>query len=178
MTLTERPAEAAPVGANFFAVASPLWAYYGAAVATGIAVWSMTRMARTVNLEAFLGSPTLAAVPDLLASPAALPQPVLEAETAPMLEVAQEPVTPEPVTPEPVAEVVELAPLSPVEARVAADPVIEGEAVVEAAAEPTSEPAVAAPEPVLIADAAAEVVKAPVVRKPAASNPRSIPVES
>lgn len=131
MTLSQRPAEAAPVSANFFAVASPLWAYYGAAVATGLAVWSMTRMARTANLEAFLAAPTPPVVPDLLAAPAALPQPVLEAETAPVLEVAPEPVTPEP------------PPL----------------------------------EPVLVADAVAELAKAPVVRKVAASKPRSVPFE-
>lgn len=36
--------------------ASPLWAYFGAAAAGGVAYWWMTRWARPVNLEALFGA--------------------------------------------------------------------------------------------------------------------------
>ena len=36
-------------------VASPLWSYFGAAAAGGVAFWWMTRWTRPVNLEALMG---------------------------------------------------------------------------------------------------------------------------
>ncbi|WP_296598593.1 hypothetical protein [Phenylobacterium sp.] len=45
-------------------VASPLWSYFGAAAASGVAYWWMTRWARPMNLEAmFEAARTLPAPP-------------------------------------------------------------------------------------------------------------------
>lgn len=55
--------------------ASPLWAYFGAAAAGGVAFWWMTRWTRPVNLEAmFAGpyTPTVAPAPVAAATEAAL----------------------------------------------------------------------------------------------------------
>src|SRR5687768_9181458 len=57
-------------------VASPLWAYFGAAAAGGVAYWWMTRWTQPVNLEALFGGFTKAvALPamltDALVEPAA-----------------------------------------------------------------------------------------------------------
>lgn len=199
MTFSERPAEAAPVSANLFAVASPLWAYYGAAVATGIAVWSMTRIARTANIEAFLGASALAPAPDLASAPAALPSPVAASVNAPVLEVALRPVAevaepmveieaaveaaPQPATepvsdvvPHPVAEVAKLTPVSAPEVQVVADPVLEAGVEVDLEAPFESAPEPQTPAPLGVADVAADIAKSPAVRKGATNKPR--PVET
>lgn len=91
-------------------VASPLWSYFGAAAAGGMAYWWMTRWARPVNLEAQLALPAAALPPPI---PAALP--AIEAETAvepaPEASAALTAVTPEPVIDEPAP--VALAPVEP-----------------------------------------------------------------
>ncbi|TAL28814.1 MAG: hypothetical protein EPN98_22240 [Phenylobacterium sp.] len=43
--------------------ASPLWAYFGAAAAGGVAFWWMTRWTRPVNLEAMFAGPYTPTVP-------------------------------------------------------------------------------------------------------------------
>lgn len=93
-------------------VASPLWTYFGAAAAGGMAYWWMTRWARPANLEAQLALPVAALPPPI---PAALP--ATEAETAvepaPEAPAALTAVAPEPVIDEPAPvglEPVEAAP--------------------------------------------------------------------
>ncbi|HKP78886.1 MAG TPA: hypothetical protein VJU34_07145 [Phenylobacterium sp.] len=135
--------------------ASPLWSYFAAATAGGVAYWWMTQWARPVNLEALLGA---AKVPP---SPfAAIAAPAIEtAETASeAVEAVVEDLPPLPVggeaapvspllesTPEPVAEP-EILPES--FAPPAPSPAFEPapEAALEAAAEPVTDPA---PEPLL-----------------------------
>ncbi|HEY0650435.1 MAG TPA: hypothetical protein VGD44_21270, partial [Phenylobacterium sp.] len=58
--------------------ASPLWAYFGAAAAGGVAYWWMTRWTQPVNLEALFG-----------AKPAATLAPVIEAAAEPVVEAAE-----------------------------------------------------------------------------------------
>lgn len=104
---------------------SPLWPYFGAAAASGMAYWWMTRWMRPVNLEAMLGR--------------ALPAPVAEAAGA----VVDN-------TIEAVAEVVEAAPPAPVVGGEAA-PV---SPLLDAAPEPELEPEpevmfAVAPEPII-----------------------------
>lgn len=65
--------------------ASPLWGYFGAAAASGLAFWWMTRWTRPMNLEAFFANAADAAEPIL--------EPFLEA-----VEVAAEVVADEPAT--------------------------------------------------------------------------------
>ena len=65
--------------------ASPLWGYFGAAAAGGIAFWWMTRWTRPVNIEALFATATEAAAPVL--------KPVIEA-----IEVMAEVVADEPET--------------------------------------------------------------------------------
>ncbi|HEX7947436.1 MAG TPA: hypothetical protein VF495_22420 [Phenylobacterium sp.] len=139
--------------------ASPLWAYFGAAAAGGVAFWWMTRWARPTNLEALFAKadaiaapmiePVLEAVeavaelPVLTVEQLAAPEPVVEAAPEPVVEAAPEPVVE--AEPEPV---VEAAPepepaLAPVVAE-APEPVPEPaagpEPVLEAAPEPVAEP--------------------------------------
>src|SRR3954462_15368566 len=59
--------------------ASPLWAYFGAAAAGGVAFWWMTRWARPVNLEA------------LSAAAASVAEPVLETASSVVETVAEGP---------------------------------------------------------------------------------------
>lgn len=61
-------------------VASPLWGYYGAAAAGGIAYWWMTQWARPVNLGSML---------EAVARPAASLAPLVEAAAEPMVEAAE-----------------------------------------------------------------------------------------
>src|SRR5688572_11807456 len=68
-------------------VASPLWSYFAAAAAGGVAYWWMTQWARPVNLEALLGAAKVPLVPV-----AALAEPMVEAAEATVkaVEAAQE----------------------------------------------------------------------------------------
>jgi len=145
----------------FVGVASPLWSYFGAAAAGGVAFWWMTRWAQPVNLEAFFDR-TLKAAPPAPVLEAALEvaeataeavleatEAVLSAPPEAMVEPAPEPmIEAAPPEPEPIPEpVLEVAPPP--------EPTIEP--VLEAA--PLAEPiVVASPEPVL--DAVAPKPKA------------------
>lgn len=133
--------------------ASPLWAFFGAAAAGGVAYWWMTRWTQPANLEALFG---------MKAAPA------LEAVVAPVIEAA-----------EAVAESIqdalpelpvggESAPISPaVEALAAPEPEPAPEAVIEAAPEPVVE---AAPEPMI--EATADPLPDPVAKpRPARKAP-------
>jgi outer membrane biosynthesis protein TonB len=83
-------------------VASPLWTYFGAAAAGGVAYWWMTRWAHTSNLEAMFG---LAAATAGEAASESLPAEPVGGEAAPMsplVELLAEPESPpEPETPSP-----------------------------------------------------------------------------
>lgn len=157
--LPELPEPRAPRQLMLGAV-SPLWAYFGAAAAGGVAYWWMTRWTRPVNLEALFGGvakPTQAMTPVL----EAVAEPVIEAVEAvadaaeTVVETAAEAVieTSDAVT-ETAAEAFsvalsdppiggEAAPIAPL-AKVLAAP--EPEPVVEASPEPALE---IAPEPVV-----------------------------
>jgi hypothetical protein len=129
--------------------ASPLWAYFGAAAAGGVAFWWMTRWARPVNLEALFA-----------AAAAPVAEPVLEAveAVAELPPVIAELLPPEPA-PIPVAEAEpDLAAESDAPAEPA--PILEAapEPVIEAAAEPVIE---ATPEPAPVVEAAAEPAPLP-----------------
>lgn len=63
--------------------ASPLWSFFGAAAAGGVAYWWMTRWARPVNLEAMFGAAKTLAIPEPLL------QPVLEPVVAAAEAVAE-----------------------------------------------------------------------------------------
>jgi hypothetical protein len=129
--------------------ASPLWTYFAAAAAGGVAYWWMTQWARPVNLEAMFGrTPTLPAL-SLVAEPVveaaeAVTDTVIEAgdaafEAAPVAVGGEAaPVSPmlettPPREPEPV-----VAPEPETAFAVAPEPVIEEPGAV--AAEPSGEP--------------------------------------
>lgn len=154
--------------------ASPLWGYFGAMAAGGVAYWWMTRWTQRANLEAFF-SPKAVAAP--LAALEAAVEPVVEV-MAPVVEAAEEVVE---AAVETVAEALpvvpmggEAAPISPViAALVEPEPeplevAPEPEPVVEAVSEPVVE-AVAAPEPVVEAapEPVAETVEAVTEPEPA-----------
>lgn len=122
--------------------ASPLWAYFGAAAAGGVAYWWMTQWVRPVNLEA------------MMAPVAALPIPVSIPEPAEVLEAVAEFVADAaPELPQPVGG--EAAPVSPI-LEVAPEPML------EAAPEPVLEPVLeATPEPVIQEPAPAFAEPAP-----------------
>jgi len=118
-------------------VASPLWTYFGAAAASGMAYWWMTQWARPVNLEAMLGAAKV------LPAPVALPAPVVEAteavsEAAETVVEAVAEIVPEPIT-RIASEAAAISPL--VEAQPDAAP--------ESFAETATPVFDAAPEPVL-----------------------------
>lgn len=129
--------------------ASPLWAYFGAAAAGGLAYWWMTRWTRSVNLEAML-APATAALEPLIEAVEAIAELPYEAVEA--LAEAE----PGPIELEPVAEAfptLAAASDAPAEAATVAEPepVAAPEPVVEAAASVEVADAVVelAPEPVL-----------------------------
>ena len=104
--------------------ASPLWSYFAAAAASGVAYWWMTRWSRPANLEAFFAA----------AGPPAVPATPVE-----VVEIVAEVVAEEPEvqlaatsTAEPVAEIAPVI-AAPV---IAAPPEPELEAVIEAIPEP------------------------------------------
>lgn len=133
-------------------VASPLWAYFGAAAASGVAYWWMTRWARPVNLEAMFGGvPALSAPVEAAAEAAeAMVKAVEAAEVALVDDFPEFP----PVGGEsaPVSPVLEMTSMP--EAEPEAEPTVL-DATAEAAPAPivdaTSEPELleAAPEPVI-----------------------------
>ena len=132
--------------------ASPLWGFFGAATAGGLAYWWMTRWTQTQNLEALFGMATKALAEPALEMAEAVAEAVAEAA-----EAAVE------ALPAPVGG--ESAPISPlVEAMAAPEAVIDPspEPVLEAVPEPAVE---AAPEPQPV-EAAAEPAPRPRLRKP------------
>ncbi|MBL8552735.1 MAG: hypothetical protein JNL41_00550 [Phenylobacterium sp.] len=135
----------APVSPNLLlGVASPLWGYFGAAAASGVAYWWMTQWARPANLEALFDA-TAEALPEavaVLAVPALeIVEAAVEAVEAATPDLPSAPVGGEAAPVGPVAAF--LAPASVVEAVAEPEPILEP--VVEAAPEPVVE---AAPEPV------------------------------
>lgn len=135
-------------------VASPLWAYFGAAAAGGVAYWWMTRWARPVNLEAMFGGTLPLSAPLEAAVEAAevMVEAVEAAEAALVDEIAEFP----PVGGEsaPMSPVLEMASMpEPQPEPEAAPAVLEAASeaaptpIVEATSEP--EPLEAAPEPVI-----------------------------
>ena len=129
-------------------VASPLWSYFGAAAAGGVAYWWMTRWTRPMNLEALFGGIQ------------ALPAP--EAVIAPVV-AAIEAATPT------VEDVLDNVAVSPLAEAVAPD-------VIEAAPEPALDTILdAAPEPVIEEPApfAAEPALKPRTKKAPASEPEA-----
>jgi hypothetical protein len=111
--------------------ASPLWGYFGAAAAGGVAFWWMTRWARPANLEALLAPP-------LLAGPAAEVEEavVAAAEVLPAMAEAAAETLEEALPEQPVGG--EAAPVSPLLDVMPAPP---AEGPVEATADPLPAPA-------------------------------------
>lgn len=148
----------------FVGATSPLWGYYGAMAAGGMAYWLMTRWTQPVDLKALLGGAvkvpaTLVEAATELAQVDEFPAPV-GGEAAPISPLV-EALAPEP---EPMIEPVVKAP---------AEPIVEAIAEAAAAPEPESapEPPVIQPEtpvvPVAALDAEPSVdpVSKPRVRK-------------
>lgn len=131
-------------------VASPLWSYFAAATAGGVAYWWMTQWARPVNLEALMGAAKALPTPEPLFEPAVEVVEALAEATEQVLEDAGEAL----LDAAPLAVGGEAAPISPLMESAAA-PAIEPEpelvadpAPLEPAAEPVLE-AAPAPEPVI-----------------------------
>jgi hypothetical protein len=90
----------------FLGAASPLWAYFGAATAGGLAYWWMTQWARPANLEALFNAAALAipgrkAVEETIVEPVAAimeaafePTPPIGGESAPVSPLVTEPESP------------------------------------------------------------------------------------
>ncbi|WP_068878104.1 MULTISPECIES: hypothetical protein [unclassified Phenylobacterium] len=133
-------------------VASPLWSYFGAAAAGGLAYWWMTQWARPVNLEALMGAAKALPTPEPLFEPAVEVVEALAEATEEVLEDAGEAL----LEAAPTAVGGESAPISPL-METAPVPALEPET------EPVAEPAPleAAAEPVL------EAVPEPVIEEPA-----------
>lgn len=169
--LPEWPEPRAPRQLMLGAV-SPLWAYFGAAAAGGVAYWWMTRWTRPVNIEALFGgiaqpapAPSIEAVAELVTEAveagadvaetvvAATADAVIEASEA-MTDVASEAEAIAEALPDATVggEAASIAPLSAVLAAPESEP---PEPVVEAAPEPALE---IAPEPVVEAAPAPEAV--------------------
>lgn len=161
--------------------ASPLWAYFGAAAAGGVAYWWMTRWTRPVNLEALFDGAI--AAEEALAPVIAAAEPVVEAveAVAEFSEAAREatveavvevlpdvPVGGEAIPPSALAEAVaDVEPASEPLNEAAAEPVVE--AVAEFVPDVAPEPALdAAPEPEVeappVMEATADPLPAPVAR--------------
>ena len=77
--------------------ASPLWSYFAAAAASGVAYWWMTRWSRPANLEAFFaaaGPPAVPAKPEVQLAATSTAEPVAEIApviAAPVIEAPPEP---------------------------------------------------------------------------------------
>jgi hypothetical protein len=127
--------------------ASPLWGYFGAAAAGGVAFWWMTRWARPVNLEALFEATMLRPAETAVAAALDVEPQVVEAVgemVAPMdavAEAASDPVVetapPEPsaFVPEPAPEVPALEPETPLQVAAEAPP----ESTVTASSDPVVE---------------------------------------
>ena len=153
-----------PVG-----LASPLWGLFAGAAMSGAAWWWMTRWTRPRNLEALYATAT----PEPAAEPAmaALAAPVVEVLEAlpPAIETVAE------VAIQPAIEVVAETLVEPATQLVVedtAEPVVE--ALSEAPALAQSALKVAVDDSVMVADAAAEVTKAAVARKPKPGTPKAV----
>lgn len=153
-TATPRLSPALMMGA-----VSPLWGFYGAAAAGGVAYWWMTRWARPANLEALFERATPAA-----AAPEALVGPPAVVETAP-------------VTPEPVVEAVDAAAALAPSAESEAEAPQDAPAATMLEAATAAPPETAAPEPRPAAEIVAEIEAAPPRTEaaviPAAAKPRA-----
>ena len=146
--------------------ASPLWGYFGAAAASGLAFWWMTRWTRPVNLEAFFATAADAAEPMLeplletveivtevvAEEPATLAAAALALEHAPQAapesveriapeppeDIAAAPPVAEPMVLEPVIEAVEDAPLAELEPPAPADVAMAASETLEPPTEPAA----------------------------------------
>lgn len=124
--------------------ASPLWSYFAAAAAGGVAYWWMTQWARPVNLEAMLGAAKILPAPAALAVEpvVAVVEPmehVLTTAPGALIETSPEPVGGEAA---PVSAVLEIAPV--------VEPAPQADAAPDSFAEATPEPLLGAePEPVI-----------------------------
>jgi hypothetical protein len=147
--------------------ASPLWSFFGAAAAGGVAYWWMTQWARPVNLEAMFGkarplSPLAPVLEPAVEAAKTVAQTVVEAQaavTAPRLDEA------------PLVVGGEAAPISPtLEAAPEPEPVAEPEPEVMFAVVP--EPVIDEPAPVA-AEMAEEAAPKPRVKKAAPPLPET-----
>ena len=155
--------------------ASPLWAYFGAAAAGGVAYWWMTRW-QPMNLEALLGGLTKAA-----ALPASLTEAALMPATDAVETVSQAADRVTGAAAESVASALpeapvggEAAPISPlVETLAAPEPEARVEPVARSIAEAAAEPAAETPpEPMIeaTADPLPEPAAKPRIRKGPSGN--------
>lgn len=142
-------------------VASPLWSYFGAVAAGGVAYWWMTQWARPVNLEALMGAARALPSPEPLFEPAVEAVEAMTEAVEDLLGDAEEALlggAPLPVGGEaaPVSPLMEAAPIPEIEPEAAA----ELPTLVEATAEPVLD---VAPEPVIEepAPVAAELASKP-----------------
>ena len=127
----------------FVGVASPLWSYFGAAAAGGVAFWWMTRWTRPVNLEALFDQTLKAMTPVPAAEPVIEAFEKVAAAAAEVIEAATPPV-PEPILEAEPASAPEPMPKPPAEATF--EPAPSPKPVVAAAPEPAPEEATA-PKP-------------------------------
>ncbi|OHB27910.1 MAG: hypothetical protein A2790_14820 [Phenylobacterium sp. RIFCSPHIGHO2_01_FULL_69_31] len=129
-------------------VASPLWSYFGAAAAGGLAYWWMTQWARPVNLEALMGAAKALPTPEPLFEPAVEVVEALVEATEQVLEDAGDAL----LEAAPLAVGGEAAPISPLMESAAAPAIDPGPELIADPApfEPAAEPVLeAAPEPVI-----------------------------
>lgn len=99
-------------------VASPLWGYYGAFAAGGVAYWWLSQLVRPMNVEAFFAAagkaaPALPSMAEVERVVEALVEPVAEAQVAVLTAVAEAPAAVLAPAPEPTVGG-EAAPVSPV----------------------------------------------------------------
>lgn len=142
--------------------ASPLWAYFGAAAAGGLAYWWMTQWTRPMNLEAmFAKASTFTGAPGPVVAATEAIVEVMEAAQEAMVEAASElPSAPLGGESGPISPILEVASLAQPEPPA---PVAAPEPVVEAVADPVETLIEAKPEPAV--EAAAE----PAIEEPAAA---------
>lgn len=130
--------------------ASPLWSYYGAAAASGVAYWWMTRWMQPMNLEALFAMTRRGTA----LAPMAEAAPLFEAMAEPAVEALEIVAEATQAMVEATADVLEEAlPAAPVGGEAAPFGLLT-EALIEAAPEPVvetvSEPVEAAPEPLAV----------------------------
>lgn len=158
---------------------SPLWTYFGAVAAGGVAYWWMTQWARPVNLEAMLGGTrTLPAPAALVAEPVVevvedvvgsmedvLPEIVAEAAAAPVGGEAA-----------PVSPLLETAPLLDPEPAAAPESFAEAAPAPEPLLDAPPEPVIEEPAP-FVAETAVEAAAEP-ASKPRAKKPPAVAPEA